>query len=154
MANVRLAHDIAALFRRDLTRLLQELQAFDVDETALWKTLPGVTNTAGHLILHIEGNLREFIGRKMGGCPYTRHRDEEFNGPAIAFVNLVSRVEDLRAVIPAVVSELESASLETSYEEALQYLVHLHGHLNYHLGQIDYLRRVLLRANAIDFVTV
>ena len=154
MANVSLAHDIAALFRRDLTRLLQELQAFEGNDAALWKTLPGVTNTAGHLILHVEGNLREFVGRKMGNRPYSRQRDEEFTGSSVAFFDLVDRVESLRIMIPEVVSGLESASLETSYEEALQYLVHLHGHLNYHLGQIDYLRRILLRANAVDFVTL
>lgn len=58
-------NDLAALFRRDLTRLGQQIAAFPNDE-ALWLTLPGVANTAGNLSLHIEGNLREFVGRQPG----------------------------------------------------------------------------------------
>ena len=64
-----MALGIAALFSRDLTRLIQELQAFPNDET-LWERAPGVKNSAGNLVLHLEGNLREFIGRQLGQVGY------------------------------------------------------------------------------------
>jgi hypothetical protein len=71
------AGELAALFRRDLNRLIQELRAFPSDEK-LWAVLPGISNSAGNLILHLEGNLREYIGRQLGGVAYTRQRDLEF----------------------------------------------------------------------------
>ena len=68
---------MAGLYRRDLSRLLQEIERFP-DDGALWRTLPGVTNSAGNLILHLEGNLREFIGRQLGNVAFERKRDLEF----------------------------------------------------------------------------
>lgn len=58
--------ELSHLFRRDLARLQQEVNAFN-DDQGLWLRLPGVENTAGNLVLHLEGNLREFIGRQLGG---------------------------------------------------------------------------------------
>ena len=71
------AGGLAALFSRDLTRLVQELQAFPSDES-LWERAPGVKNSAGNLVLHLEGNLREFVGRQLGQVAYKRARDQEF----------------------------------------------------------------------------
>ena len=73
-----LARNLALLFRRDLSRLIQQIDAFPDDET-LWLRLPGITNSAGNLALHIEGNLREYIGRQIGKLPYDRMRDLEFS---------------------------------------------------------------------------
>ena len=69
---------LALIYRRDLTRLLQQVEAFP-DNNSLWKTLPGVTNCAGNLVLHLEGNLREFVGRQLGGQDYQRQRPLEFS---------------------------------------------------------------------------
>ena len=70
--------ELAALFSRDLAKLSQQIEAFPTDE-ALWQTLPGVKNAAGNLALHIEGNLREFVGRQLGDLAYQRKRDLEFS---------------------------------------------------------------------------
>ena len=75
--------DLAALYFRDLTRVVQELQAFP-DTAAWWATAPGVTNAAGTLALHLEGNLREYIGRQLGRIPFTRDRPREFSDRGIA----------------------------------------------------------------------
>jgi hypothetical protein len=63
---VNQASEIAALYRRDITRLLQELPAFKNNAEALWRSLPGVTNSAGHLMIHLDGNLPEYVGRRLG----------------------------------------------------------------------------------------
>lgn len=68
-----LAPELAALYARDLTRLVQEISAFR-DTVTLWQTRAGITNSAGNLALHLEGNLREFIGRQLGKVDYTRDR--------------------------------------------------------------------------------
>ncbi len=151
--------ELAALFRRDLTRLAQELRALP-DDGALWSKPPGISNSIGNLVLHLEGNLREYICRQLAGVSYTRQRDLEFSQSGLALADLRARVEKLAKLIPEVVAGLSEADLTRLYPEepfgspisTAQYLVSIHGHLNYHLGQTDYLRRFLTGHGAIDFV--
>jgi hypothetical protein len=148
--------ELAGLFRRDLTRLAQELEAFPSDEI-LWAKVPGVSNSAGHLFLHLEGNLREYIGRQLGGFDYTRRRDVEFASAPFPRSDIMQRIETLPVLIPGIVSALSEDAFAAPYPENVlgeplstrQFLIHLSGHLNYHLGQIDYLRRVLTGDGAL-----
>ncbi len=149
---------LAALFSRDLTRLIQELQAFPSDES-LWQRAPGVKNSAGNLVLHLEGNLREYIGRQLGGVAYSRVRDQEFAGSGVSRDELVRRMEEVKKLVARVVSQLSESELEATYPENVlgnpmsshAFLVHLNGHINFHLGQIDYLRRILTEGSAVAF---
>jgi hypothetical protein len=149
---------LAALFSRDLTRLIQELQAFPSDET-LWQRAPGVKNSTGNLVLHLEGNLREYIGRQLGGVAYSRARDQEFALNGVSQADLVRRMESVKELVVKVVSQLSDGDLAAPYPERVlettlsshDFLVHLHGHLNFHLGQIDYLRRILTEGSAVAF---
>lgn len=157
-----LASEIAALFRRDLTRLLQDLEAFPDDGEALWKVLPGVTNSAGNLALHLEGNHREYIGRRLGGVAYTRQRDREFADTGVTRNELARRIGEVGELVPRVISALSGPQLGANYPENIlgspattqQVLISLHGHLNYHLGQIDYLRRILTEGRAVEFAGI
>ena len=147
--------DLAFLFSRDLTRLGKQIEAFPNDES-LWQTLPGVLNPAGNLALHIEGNLREFVGRQLGQLPYKRNRELEFSLRGMSRRELGARIAELRESIPAVIQDLSAEQLEMEYPEVVlevatttrQFLIHLYGHLNWHLGQIDYLRRILVAARS------
>jgi uncharacterized damage-inducible protein DinB len=137
----------APLFERDLNRLIKEITAFPNDEQ-LWQTPPGVTNSAGNLALHLEGNLREFIGRQIGGVAYTRQRQAEFDTKGLTREDLVARIEATRELVLA---SLPAAKMDEIFPENVlgeplttrHFLLHLYGHLNYHLGQINYLRRLL-----------
>jgi hypothetical protein len=148
--------DLAPLFRRDLTRMGQQIEAFPNDE-ALWQTIPGITNAAGNLALHIEGNLREYVGRQLGNLPYKRTRDLEFNSKGISRSELGTRIAELRRSSPDVIEKLSSEQMEMEYPEMVLgvaistqgFLFSLYGHLNWHLGQIDYLRRALTGDGAI-----
>jgi hypothetical protein len=153
------AQEIAQLFRRDLTRLLQELEAFPDDET-LWRIIPGVSNSAGNLALHLEGNLREFIGRQLGNVPYQRRRDDEFAAQGLPKAGVIERLSAVRELVPSVLTGLSPESMDAAFPDRVygaplstrQILLSLHAHLNYHLGQIDYLRRILTNGGAIDLV--
>jgi len=153
--------DVAALFFRDLTRVVQELQAFP-GTAACWATMPGVTNSAGTLALHLEGNLREYIGRQLGRVPFTRDRPREFSERGIAQTELIFRIEEVRTMIDAVLRGLPDEVLDAAFPEPLfgpmvstwMTLIHLNGHLNYHLGQIDYLRRVSTGHGAIALASL
>ena len=102
--------ELAALFRRDLTRLAQELRALPEDG-ALWTKPPGISNPIGNLVLHLEGNLREYIGRQLGGVPYTRQRALEFSQSGLTMADLLARVEPLVTLIPEIVAGLAEADV-------------------------------------------
>lgn len=146
--SVHLANDLAVLFKRDLARLGQQIASFS-DEAALWRVPAGITNSAGNLTLHIEGNLREYLARQLGGVPYARDRAKEFSARSIPRDELLARVESLGRTIPEIIEQLTQQQLEEEYpgvvlEKPLrtqQFLIHLYGHLNWHLGQIDSIRR-------------
>ena len=135
--------ELAGLFRRDLTRLTQELEAFD-DDTQLWKKTDGVSNSAGNLALHLEGNLREYVGRQLGNVPYARRRDEEFSRSGVRRQDLVKRLEEVRALVVKAISELSDEALRAPFPERVlgidwstqQFTLHLLGHLNYHLEDL------------------
>jgi hypothetical protein len=153
--------DLASLYFRDLTRVVQELQAFP-DTAACWATAPGVANAAGTLALHLEGNLREYIGRQLGGIPFTRDRPREFSDRGIAQSELISRIEKVRGMTDSVLQRLSDEALDAAFPEPLfdamlstwMTLIHLNGHLNYHLGQIDYLRRLSTGDGAIALASL
>ena len=156
-----LANELAALFARDISRLIQELHAFP-DTAALWETAPGVSNAAGTLALHLEGNLREYIGRQLGRMPFERDRPREFSARGVSQSVLIERLEAVKASIPPAIAALSDAQLDARYPEQVlgipmstrQFLMHLAGHLNYHLGQVDYLRRFVTGNGAIDLAAL
>jgi uncharacterized damage-inducible protein DinB len=156
-----LANELSALFARDIERLIQELRAFP-DTAAVWTTAPGVTNAAGTLALHLEGNLREYIGRQLGQIAYTRQRPLEFSARGVEQTELIARLEAVKEMVPRVLQGLSRSQLDAHYPEAIygkpittrQFLIHLLGHLSYHLGQVDYLRRFTTGNGAIDLAAL
>ena len=153
-----LAQELAALYRRDLTRLAQQIEAFPEDRL-LWEHAPGIANSAGNLALHLEGNLREFIGRILGNIEYRRAREKEFSDEGATRAELIARASDMTDRIPNVLESMTPQQFEAAYPmEVLgaklttqQFLIHISGHFNYHLGQIDYLRRILTGGKSITY---
>jgi hypothetical protein len=143
--------ELSALFTRDLARVAQQLEAFD--DAHLWQVVPGVTNSAGNLMLHLHGNLREYIGRQIGSLPYERDRPREFATTGMPRAELAANLAGLAAEIPDVLQKMAPDRWDEIFPENVlgtpltnrQFVIHLYGHLNYHLGQIDYLRRALTR---------
>ena len=153
------AIELASLFRRDIARLVQEVRAFPAD-APLWETRPGVSNSAGNLALHLEGNLRDFIGRQLGGVAYTRQRELEFSSKDAGREELAARLEEVQELVYGTVAGLAAEQWEEIYPinvlgvelTTRQFLLHLYGHLSFHLGQVDYLRRVVTGDGALKFV--
>ncbi len=147
--------ELAALYTRDLARLVRQLDA--LDDARLWQVLPGVTNSAGNLLLHLNGNLREFIGRQLGGVPYVRDRPREFSAKDVSRTAMQAELLELASLIPGVIERMSAARWDDLFPENVlgepltnrQFVAHLYGHLTYHLGQIDYLRRVLTGEGAL-----
>lgn len=138
------------LFERDLNRLEREISAY-TNEADLWKLQPGIANTAGNLCLHLVGNLKNYIGKNMGGIAYERNREKEFSDKGISRDELLKNIIQTRSVVLSTLSGITAEVMDNIYPEEVlgsamtteYFLVHLYGHLNYHLGQINYHRRLL-----------
>ena len=134
---------------RNLQTLRLEVSSFK-DETKLWETLPGTTNSAGNLCLHLVGNLNHFIGAGIGKTGFIRNRDAEFSGSPISKLELVKTIDECLTTVELSFAELTEDDLQKDFplpwREGLFYnthfmLVQLTAHLNYHLGQVNYCRR-------------
>jgi uncharacterized damage-inducible protein DinB len=157
-----IGQELSVLFARDLTRLQQQLQAFESHPDALWRAgVVAMPNSAGNLMLHLEGNLREYVGRLLGGIDYRRERDQEFTLRGLDVSSMAQRLADLREMVPRVIRSLSEARLDAVFPDdpigpptsTRLLLIHLHGHLNYHLGQIDTLRRILTGSGPVDYTS-
>jgi uncharacterized damage-inducible protein DinB len=148
---------LRALFNRDLLRLKREMELYR-DERCLWITSGAVANSAGNLCLHLIGNLNTYIGAEIGKTGYVRDRDAEFSQRDVPREELIRRVASTIAVVNAALDTLTDADLPQEFpllvfeqKTSMQYLlVHLATHLTYHLGQINYHRRLLEDERCLD----
>ncbi|HKU62023.1 MAG TPA: DUF664 domain-containing protein [Gemmatimonadales bacterium] len=137
---------VAGILDRDLRALAREVTAY-ADERDLWRTAPGVPNSAGTLALHLAGNIQHFFGAVLGGSGYVRDRPMEFAERAVPRAEMLARIEAARAAVRA--AEAAEVDLSADYPELVgekhivtaDYLLHLCTHFTFHLGQLDYHRR-------------
>jgi len=152
MADVKDA--VRAVLVRELEALCREVEAFPDDEL-LWRTVPGIANSCGNLALHAAGNLQHYIGARLGGTGYVRNRDVEFARRSGTRSEIAAELRRAIDVVRTVLEGLPDTAWEREYPEAVGgarlatgvFLVHLATHLAYHLGQADYLRRILTGEN-------
>jgi uncharacterized damage-inducible protein DinB len=144
------AADLLVLFRRDLRCFIREVELFP-DDATLWKTLPGISNSAGNLALHVAGNLRHFVGGVLGGTGYQRNREQEFGqreGTRMAVsAALEAASVDIQAGLEKLTPESQAAPFPVSVggrrPATGRLLLHIAAHTAFHLGQAGYLRRAL-----------
>lgn len=142
--------DLRHVFLRDLRKLANEVNAY-ADGADLWRITGQVANSGGNLCLHLCGNLQHFIGNIMGGSSYVRNREREFAVKDVPKADLLDEVNRTIEMVDGALARLDPKRLDQTFPVRVmpedmttaQFLLHLHGHLNYHLGQINYLRRSL-----------
>ncbi len=145
-----LTDTLVKLFKRDLNKLKEEINLYK-EESNLWKIDGLVTNCAGNLCLHLVGNLNHFIGAILGDSGYVRQRDLEFSLKNVPRTEMVKQVDEIIVMIEETLSKLTEADLQEEYRRnpfedymtTAYFLSHLAMHLAYHLGQINYHRRLL-----------
>jgi hypothetical protein len=141
---------LLTLFKRDLEKLVLELEAYE-SEATIWARAGEVKNPAGNLVLHLHGNLNHFVGKVLGNLEFVRDREAEFSRSDVPRAELIAMVHATSAMLEQVLPSLGHEELEKPYPlEVLGYpmttgyfLIHLYGHLNWHLGQINYHRRLV-----------
>ena len=142
--------NITTFFERDLDKLKEEINLFK-NEDDIWKIKEDITNSAGNLVTHLLGNLNHFIGKTLGHTDYVRKRDEEFSVKNIPREKLISDINSLKETIKNTLSYLSEEDLKKEFPVKIQeqtfttqnMLIYLLAHFNYHLGQVNYLRRML-----------
>ena len=140
----------AGVLVRDLKGVRRELDAYP-SESDIWKVAPGIANSAGTLALHLAGNVQHFFGAVMGGTGYKRDRDAEFSRRDVPRAELVAQIEAAIVAVGKGLAQVSEAALAAEFPERIaghtvtagEWLVHLAAHLSYHLGQIDYHRRLV-----------
>lgn len=140
---------LVTLFCRDLAKLKVELESYKT-EAQIWKVTGEIANSAGNLCLHLVGNLDTYIGATLGNTGYVRDRDAEFALKNIPRSELIQRIESTLTTIQRVVPALTNEQLKAEYPLLVlkekttteYFLIHLAMHLSYHLGQVNYHRRL------------
>jgi uncharacterized damage-inducible protein DinB len=141
---------LKTLFNRDLKRLINEIELYK-SESDIWVIKGQINNSAGNLCLHLVGNLNIYIGKVLGNTNYVRNRELEFSSKNVPKKELIKKVEDTIEVINQSLDNLNAELLETEFpilvfedKTSTEFLlVHLTTHLTYHLGQINYHRRLI-----------
>ena len=142
--------DVRRLVVRELQAFAREVELFPDDES-LFRTVPGVTNSAGNLALHVCGNLKHFVGAVLGGTGYVRNRDAEFATRGGRREDIARELHGTATVVSEALARLPREALEKPYPQPVAnlqlpcrlFLIHLAVHLSFHLGQAGYLRRMV-----------
>ncbi|HET9385987.1 MAG TPA: DinB family protein [Gemmatimonadales bacterium] len=135
---------------RELKALRREIETYP-SEDEIWDVRPGITNPGGNLALHLAGNIQYFIGNVLGGTGYVRNRDAEFADKDVPRAELLREIDNAIASVETGMSKITESDLAKPFPEAVggvtsttgAFLAHFATHLAYHLGQVDYHRRIL-----------
>jgi len=142
--------ELRIIFRRDLERLRKEIEAYQQEEK-IWHIEKGIANSAGNLCLHLVGNLNTYIGAELGMTGYVRQRELEFSLKDVSQKELLQKIDAIIIMVDKTLEALTDAQLQDKYPQLVYaektstgfLLVSLIAHLSYHLGQINYHRRLI-----------
>jgi uncharacterized damage-inducible protein DinB len=135
---------------RDLDKLENEIKLYPTEEN-IWLLKGEIKNSAGTLCLHLCGNLQHYIGVGLGKSDYVRNRENEFAARNIERKSLLEEIARTKQAVTSTLAKADPAILETDYplpvfenKMTVQFfMIHLAAHLEYHLGQVNYHRRLV-----------
>ncbi len=141
---------ITNVITRELKALRREVESYPNDAD-LWEILPGIANPGGNLALHLAGNLQYFVGQVLGKNGYVRNHDAEFGSRDIPRAELLTEIDNAIQAVETGMSSISEDDLAQPFPEKVggvssttgAFLAHFATHLAYHLGQVDYHRRIL-----------
>ncbi|NJL14977.1 MAG: DinB family protein [Microscillaceae bacterium] len=135
---------------RELKKLHEEIVAYP-QEASLWQAVPGLSNPGGNLAIHLIGNLNFYIGAALGQTGYERDKTYELTVREVPRAEILELIEGLMRLLPSILDHLPKEMLERDFPLALEgkifstelILHHVMAHFGYHLGQINYHRRMI-----------
>lgn len=140
---------LSQLFARDFEKLETEIFEYQAPDN-LWAKGGNIKNSGGNLALHLAGNLEHYLGSTFLNSGYKRDRSFEFNGK-VNLDELIRRVRAAKQVVQQTLQQLSPSDFDDyfplkpfGYEMTNEFFfMHLYSHFTYHLGQINYHRRLL-----------
>lgn len=109
------------------------------------------SNSINNQILHLDGNVRQWLISTVIGDGDSRRRDEEFdpsnNKSKEELITILNNLEkDIRGTFPILQSMdlTEKRDVQCYNESIVSIIVHVIEHFSYHLGQITYITKMLL----------
>lgn len=150
MSTSMISSSTSLILERDLKKVTQEINAYNTEEK-LWIVEGNINNSSGNLALHIAGAVHHFVGAVLGRNGYIRTRDREFSDKHIPKDEIIDQISKAIEVVKQVLEQLTEEDMEKDFPERIGgntlstgfFLIHLVSHINYHLGQINYHRRLL-----------
>lgn len=141
--------ELSELYQRDLNKFISELNAY-TDNKEIWIEKPYTVNSGGHLSLHAAGSINNLIGAKLGNTGYIDNREYDFKSDPVSKDEVIQKLETAIKTIDSTLKKLDSTKLDEDYPIEFggqkmsvgKVLIMLYGHLNYHLGQLNYHRRI------------
>lgn len=116
----------------------------------VWHDHNGNLASVGNLILHLRGNVSQYILRGIGGEAIERHRDEEFGSkPDLSSDELLGAITETVEKATAVITEMSDDDLERRIliqgfdHTGASIVVHVVEHFSYHVGQITFAVKML-----------
>jgi uncharacterized damage-inducible protein DinB len=146
---------LAELFRKDarsyfdkyLPRIVRCLQL--LSEKEIWWRPNSASNSAGNIVLHLCGNVRQWIISGLGGAPDVRQRDREFaeRGPIprrVLIAQLHKTIEKACRTIDRISAEAlwHEFTIQGYRVSGLTAIAHVYEHFSHHAGQIIYLTKL------------
>ena len=140
--------DIKAIYLKNIQRLTDEINAYEND-IKLWKLNGSISNSGGNLCLHLVGNLNHFIGETLGNTGYVRNREVEFSTKNLTKTELINMIDEAKEIVSKTFEQLNEIDLQNDFPFEIfgkhsteYYLIFFIAHFEYHLGQINYHRRM------------
>lgn len=138
------------LYCKELDKLKDEINAYENDEL-VWKLTDQVQVTGGNICLYLAGNLQHYIGNMIGDSGYIRNKEAELKAKNVSRERLMEEIENTRQIVVDTLEQVSKAELlkvfpTKDFEESVTtefYLVHLLNNFCFHLGQINFHRKLV-----------
>ena len=144
-----LAYARETLMRQYWPRLKDCVERLNPEQ--LWWRAHDSSNSVGNLLLHLEGNVRQWILSGLGGAPDARRRQAEFDRrQPIAAAELLAPLEATLAAADQVLAAMTAEQLLRRFRiqgdevSGLEAVFHVVEHFSTHLGQVVYVTKMLL----------
>lgn len=127
----------------NLKRIIKCLQ--EINEEEIWKRPNEHSNSIGNLILHLCGNVTQYIISALGGLADGRERDKEFaTKGGYKKQELVTKLTATVTRADEIIKDISEDDLEKIYEvqgfslSGIGIIIHVTEHLSYHTGQVAF----------------
>ena len=146
-----------ALYRIDESTRMIEKSIAEITERELWQKPNESLNSIGNLILHLCGNMTQYVISSLGNEPDTRNREEEFT--AVGGYSKNELFQKLTATVHKVKNTIAAASMEELQKNrqvqgftlsGVGIIIHVVEHYSYHTGQIAFWVK-LMRNESLGF---